>query len=172
MFKSTALRDADFLRRARQVIRREHERGVRPTLRRVAILTVFGGADNFHASHKYLCNQIYHYLRLPEDERPCLQTARLTLLRMLHILERVKLLLLRHPEMPLTDAVSLTLNSRAPRFYISVENAIDILRRGGVEGCATTSRRWNDRLAASRRVWDPETGRDILKPVPERGTAV
>lgn len=126
----TARRNTEFVRRALRIWRQACLRGEALTLRRLAILTVFGGADHFYICYNRALQEVYRY-RLDRARghfcRPCEERVGRTRIR--HIVERVEALLAANPRMKVTEALTLVFAAGgAPRFYIGIERGMAILR--------------------------------------------
>lgn len=125
----TRERDADFVRRARQVLENERRRGVEPSPRRVAVLTVFGGADSFHISYNRALGELYKLLR-GETERADPAWAEPWQLRITHLAARVAEKMALNCECSLPEALLQVFgDGGATRFYIGVPRAMQLLRK-------------------------------------------
>ncbi len=124
----TAERDADFVRRARRILAEERRRGCEPTPRRVAVLTVYGGADSFHISYPRALNELYRMLRDGEHIDPA--WAEPWQLRMKHLAARVASKMADDCRRSLPDALLQVFGEGgATRFYIGIPRAIQLLRK-------------------------------------------
>lgn len=133
--KSTELqaRDADFVARALRNLEREHSRGVEPTLRRLAVLTVFGGASAYYLSFGQAYNAVLRWLATPADQRPDAATAPARRLRIIHLGRRVLELKADNPALSVTEALTrIYMEGGAPRFYMTVQRGVLILRRNKI----------------------------------------
>lgn len=126
-------RDADFIRRARIVLDNERKRGVEPSARRIAVLTVFSGADSFHISYVRALSEIYRLLREGRTVSP--EWAQPRQLRISHIAARVASAMAADGSLSVPQALMQVFREgNAPRFYIGIPYAIALLRRHGVTG--------------------------------------
>lgn len=124
-------RDADFVRRARRVLEAERKRGVEPSARRLAVLTVYSGADSFHISYVRALNEIYRMLR--EGRSVSTEWAQPRQLRIAHLASRVVSAMAADGSLSVPQALMQVFREgNAPRFYIGIPYAITLLRRNGL----------------------------------------
>lgn len=123
-------RDADFVARALLNIEREHRRGVEPGLRRIAVLTIFGGAGAYYISFGHAYNAVLRWLALTPDRRPDPSVASARQLRVIHLGQRVQSMIAETPGLSVTEALTqVFMAGGAPRFYLSIPRGMRILRR-------------------------------------------
>lgn len=123
-------RDADFVARALLNIEREHQRGVEPGLRRIAVLTIFGGAGAYYISFGHAYNAVLRWMALAPDLRPDPAVASARQLRVIHLGGRVQSMIGDNPGLSVTEALTrVFLDGGAPRFYLSIPQGMRILRR-------------------------------------------
>lgn len=131
-------RDADFIRRARQILENERKRGVEPSARRLAVLTVFNGADSFHISYVRALNEIYRMLR--EGREVKAEWAQPRELRIAHISARVASAMAADGSLSVPQALMQVLREgNAPRFYIGIPYAMTLLRLAGIVSSTRTT---------------------------------
>lgn len=124
----TVERDADFVRRARRILAEERRRGCAPSARRVAVLTVYGGADSFHISYPRALNELYRMLR--EGTHIDAAWAEPWQLRMKHLAARVAARMAADCRCSLSEALLQVFGEGgATRFYIGIPRAMQLLRK-------------------------------------------
>ena len=122
-------RDRDLRRKAFEHLQAEKRRGKNPSLRRIAVLTVFGGADHFYVDYTSARRAMAVYRRHRDEGTADIATETAVKARSRHISDAVDRMIKADPLMSLPDALRHVLVSvPAPRFYISVPTAMRLLR--------------------------------------------
>lgn len=121
----TARRNKAFLQQARRIRTEELERtGFAPTLRRVAVLSVYHAAESYYVSNEYLHRMWTHRncrsqrLRDENSSNCGERNRRLCKLIADYLADGYSL----------PEAISLTTMRPAPRYYISVKHAMRLLK--------------------------------------------
>lgn len=121
-------RDNDFIRRALLTMQRENAAHRRPSLRRIAALTIYGPADGFHIGFDRAVRIVYDYRRRASNPDIVHETP--SQVRARHLSQRVARYLADHPKATITSAVTRVLaDGGAPRFYFSVDHGMRLLRK-------------------------------------------
>lgn len=123
-------RDADMRRRAQAHLQAEQRRGANPSLRRIAVLTVYGGASSFFMEYIQARRLLSEYRRSVESGTAVRQSdENMFQTRIRHISEAVDREMAADPVITLCQALRRVLiYGSAPRFYVSIPSAMDILR--------------------------------------------
>lgn len=124
-------RNVDFIRRAIRHTMDELSAGRDPGTRRIAVMTVFGGADSFHIGFERAQRLVGRYFALPPLVREQMaRTGTPAQLRCIHMGQRVKELMEKDPKMTITDALTrVYFRGGAPRFYMGVDYAMTLVRK-------------------------------------------
>lgn len=126
----TAHRNADFIRRALRIWRQARLRGEDLTLRRLALLTVFGGADHFYLCYNRALQEVYRFRLARAAGHVCRageESASRSRIR--HLVDRVESHMGAEPGLTVNDALTMVFaEGGAPRFYIGIERGMAILR--------------------------------------------
>ncbi|MDO5394445.1 MAG: hypothetical protein Q4F07_00615 [Bacteroidales bacterium] len=125
--ENTKLRDNDLLAQARRVIAAERARGCEPSLRRVAVLSVFSPAKSFYAGYMNLYRGASHFLAAQKDSHTgTADSCSASQARIRTVALRCRDLMEKRG-MSLSAALTVVLAGGAPRFYISIPYAMRII---------------------------------------------
>ena len=128
MLLNTKYRNRDFKERCRQVVVDEMLTGYIPSVRRVAVLTVFGSAPGFYVDYQHTYNALCKRAKAAKAGVEVAGSYGLCEERMREIEKRVAALMAEKGwsrARALTEVIN---NGRAPRFYMTVRDAMNLVR--------------------------------------------